>query len=191
MELAGDQPRYISSPEQLEAGAFYCLPHEKRLLAAQLKDIEARRHGLAKDIAQAMEQSSETWHDNAPADVLFGDLKQIDKQEMKLLAASRELIMVSYPSEAVDFVTIGSRVLCDVQGDNFLLDVLGNIPVSSPEIEGIDQGTIAAPLPRSLLGKKEGEVAMAVINGRELAITVVAIDQTAQQADFAAPDTQP
>lgn len=192
MELTGNKPNYISSPEQLKPGAFYCLPHEKRLLSAQLQDIEAYRHNLAKDIAQAMEQSSETWHDNAPADVLFSDLKQIDKKEMKLLAASRELITVAYPTEAVDFVTIGSRVLCDIGGDQFFLDILGNIPVNGPEIENVDQGTIAAPLPRSLLGKKTGEVATADINGRQVTISVVAIDQLAQASAFAQPEqTQP
>lgn len=178
---------YIKSANDLDANAVYALPYETLRLEKQLQAIGLSQGEIAGHISDAMEQSSETWHDNAPADALFGEMFQLDKRHADLVRAARRLIKVSYPTDEVAFATIGSRVLCSIgKGEKFHLDIVGNLPLSEEEEDHdeVERGSISAPMPRALLGVKIGETVAVDLPGRILEVSVANIDQAAQRLAY-------
>lgn len=172
---------FITSPEQIIDGAYYALPYEVDLMERELEAMKLKRGGIALHIEEAMAQSSETWHDNAPADALFGEMGMIDQRESSLRKAKKKLHLLEYPPENLDVVTIGSRALISMGGDEFFMDITGNLPLNMPHEEGVEVGSIAAPMPRAALGVRPGEAAGLKVENRDLAFTVLDLDQTAQR----------
>jgi transcription elongation GreA/GreB family factor len=170
---------YISSVEQLEEGVFYCLPSDVAQLDSELESIAAQRTMLADELTDAMGQSSETWHDNAPADVLYSLQRQLNQREATMRKAARTLRLLPYPEADLDFITVGSRVDCDMAGDRLRLDIVGNLPIHRPYRENdIEVASIAAPISRALLGKRIGETAIAEIGPtRSTSILIFGIEQ--------------
>ena len=171
----------ILSAEQLTEGDFYALPHEVAFMESQVRDIKSKRVILAGHIKDSMEQSSETWHDNAPADALFGELNMLDGRESKLAVAERRLTVVEYPDPDFSLVTIGTRVGCVISGSSFEIDVTGNLPLTLPADGEVETGSIAAPMPRALLGAEQEASVEADINGRIIEIGIMSVDQTTQR----------
>ncbi len=181
---------YVSSPSQLIEHEFYALPHEMRLLEAQLATIRLNRGIIAANIGDTMGESSESWHDNAPAEALFGEMYQLDKREAGLISATKHLTQVPYPNIDIPFATIGSRLTCDISGDIFRLDISGNLPAMAEQIheKDVEKGSISAPLPRALLGSRPLEQVRSIIGGQALEIVVVEVDQDAQQTYYSECD---
>jgi len=177
---------YITSSKDLDPVYTYVLPYESNRLSKQVAEIKQKRGIVSGHIADAMEQSSETWHDNAPAEALFGEMYQLDTRESGLVSASRHLIEVAYPTIVVDFATIGSRVLCGMGGDKFYLDITGNLPLNKDEDDHheVERGSIAAPMPRALLGAKAGSVVEVDMPGRILEVEILEIDQNSQRLEY-------
>ncbi len=175
---------FITSPQQIVEGTFYALPHEIEALSEQMEDILTKRHVLSGHIKDAMEQSSETWHDNAPADALFGEMNALDQKEHKLVVAERNLEPVEYPPLDFDLVTIGSRVGCVIGAEEFEMDITGNLPFSLESYTGVESGSIAAPMPQALLGAIAGSTVVAQVAGRSIEIGVSSVDQAAQRLSF-------
>lgn len=177
---------YIRSAADLDPNAVYALPYETRRLRVQLDEIASKRGIVASHISDAMEQSSETWHDNAPADALFGEMFQLDTRESGLIKAARRLIEVPYPTPEVEFATLGSRVKYEIGGDAYLLDIVGNLPLDSDEDDHdeVDRGSISAPMPQAMLGATPGQSLEVVMPGRSLKIGVIAVDQSAQERAY-------
>lgn len=178
---------YIKSAAEIDPDMYYGLPHEVEAMFAQIEGIRDGRGELAGHIEEAMRQSSETWHDNAPADALFGEMYQLDSKESGLVRASRNLIRIEYPTSEVDFATVGSRVLCSIAGGEFFLDITGNIPLSDlthRDDHDIERGSLAAPMPQSLVGAFAGTTVLAAINEREIEIAVLDINQDAQRIEY-------
>jgi transcription elongation GreA/GreB family factor len=174
---------YIMSSSELQEGFWYALPFEAEQLHLQVGEIKESRSSLSVHISEAMEQSSETWHDNAPADALFGEMRQLDIRQKDLVVAERFLIPVNYPTIIVPFATIGSRVLCSMGGDEFELDIIGDLPISQSGMDDagiIERSSCAAPLARALLGAQANSTVQAEVNDRVIEIDVLAIDQNAQ-----------
>lgn len=172
---------FITSPEQIAPESYYALPHEVVLMRAELDGITLKRSGIAGHIDEAMSQSSETWHDNAPAEALFHEMGLIDRREASLRNAQRRLHVVAYPPIVFRLVTIGSRVICSLGGEEFPMDITGNLPIAMEEQNGVEIGSIEAPIPRAILGLAAGQTAMADIHGRELPVHVLDVDQLAQR----------
>jgi len=177
---------YIRSASELQPNFTYALPYESRRLHEQVQGIRDKRHILSGHISDAMEQSSETWHDNAPADALFGEMYQLDSRESSLAVAARFLIKVPYPTAEIGFVTIGTRVECEMAGEVFKIDITGNAPLSRDEEDHdeVERGSIDAPMPRGLLGALPNTEFVLDINGRTLEIGIVGIDQDAQRLAY-------
>ena len=181
--LMSEFPEYIDSVDGLKDNYFYALPYEAIRLNKQLQEIINKRRSLAGHISEAMEQSSETWHDNAPAEALFGEMYHLDVRESGLVKAARKVIKVPYPRAEVPFATIGSRLLCSMRGDEFQIDVTGNLPLYGDEAdhEEVERGSISASLPRALLGAKRGAIVELSLKTKISMVDVLEIDQTAQQ----------
>lgn len=172
---------YITSPGQIIEGQYYALPHELALAMSQIERLQAKRSHLAGHISEAMQQSSETWHDNAPADALFGEMRIIDNQELGMAVATRRLHLVEYPTPDFPFITIGSRATCSVGGDVFEIDIAGNLPVHYDSNSDVEVGSISAPMPKALLGGEPSKIVEVRIGHRTLQVGILAVDQTSQK----------
>jgi transcription elongation GreA/GreB family factor len=176
---------YITDVSQLEPSVYYALPHEVAELEREVASIRIHRAELSGHISDAMEQSSETWHDNAPADALFGAMRQLDTREVKLAAASRKIVLLAYPTADLEVVTIGSRVLCLQGSEEFFVDIAGNLPLTRAVHDtDIEVATVNAPMTRALLGRAEGETVDYEVGSRRFNIAVLAINQTVQQQSY-------
>jgi len=172
--------RHLISESEITEGYFYALPHEEVMMHRQIDSVKNQRSTLAGNISEAMEQSSETWHDNAPADALFGEMRVLDLHGTKLAVAKRNLVIVHYPEPDFNLVTIGSRVGCLMLGDEFQMDITGNLPITLDPGEDIEAGSIDAPMPRALLGAALNSTVGVTINKKEFEVSVISLDQTAQ-----------
>lgn len=179
----------IFSREQLIEAEYYGLPHEVALLREQIEGVDEKLRQIAPHITDAMEQSSETWHDNAPADALFGEVRILDERRGKLIAAKRKLHVVEYPEPDFAKVAIGTRALCEIMGDAFEIDVVGNLPIFHPDDGDVETGSVDAPMPRSLLGAEEGHIVAATIGERVVEISVLGVDQRAQRAFYTSSES--
>ncbi|MBP6961923.1 GreA/GreB family elongation factor [Candidatus Saccharibacteria bacterium] len=175
--------QHITSASQITEGTFYCLPHEEVLMHEQIGHVKNKRGVLAGDITEAMEQSSETWHDNAPADALFGEMRVLDLHGTKLAVAKRNLVIVRYPEPDFNQITIGSRVGCIMLGEEFEMDITGNLPIALKSDGDVEKSSIDAPITQALLGALVNSVVEFTVDGRDIEVIVSTLNQTAQH-DF-------
>lgn len=171
----------------IQDGYRFALPYEIRRAKEQVESIQSLQNNVSKHISEAMEQSSETWHDNAPADALFAEMFLLDTKESGLVQAQKHLVEVSYPAPDIKYVAIGSRVLILEHGDESYIDITGNLPLSNDvtDHDGVERGSVAAPMPQALLGAlPESIVTVDVAGGRSFEVRVLEIDQDAQQIAY-------
>lgn len=179
------EPNLIRSLEDINEGVDYLLPHEVNMLARQLEDteIELRRLGELKN--EAMHQSSETWHDNAPADAIRHEAQVFLKKRSRLSQILTNRSVLDYPTPSTPFATIGSRVTLSLNGSEpFEIYIVGVQPGEDGNGE-LDVCSYRAPLAKAVIGKVNGEITTADINGRIVNLQVINVDQNAQCQDSA------
>lgn len=183
---SSDVQKYLLSPSQIVEGGFYALPHEIAFLRKATEQVLGRKQSVADVIGESMDQSSETFHDNAPAEAVHGELYALDHRHLALSVAERNLTLFDYPEPGFELATLGSRVGCLILGDHFQLDITGNLPITLEPDGDVETGSVSAPMPQSLLGHGVGETAEATIHDRVIEITITDIDQLAQAKFYSA-----
>ncbi len=170
---------YIVSAKDIVEGGVYCMEFEVPLIEARMESVGLAIQDVAVDISAAMDQSSETWHDNAPADAAFAHLNKLDQDKHRLTIAQRRLVQLPYPTPDMGIVTVGSLITCEMKDDEFGLLIVGNAPVHHPhDYEGNDIASLVAPIPRALLGLEVGDETNFTVGDRVQSVAVRAIDQT-------------
>ena len=123
-------------------------------LHIQLKEKEKQLNEASKLIGEATDQSSETWHDNAPFDVAVEKTKLLDKQYKILCEKIKNAMVVEPQNKNYDRVIFWTKVKIAI---NF------NAPkiITISWISNLQEGkiSVASPLAQALLWKKEWEVA--------------------------------
>jgi len=184
-EISTSTPHIISSVEQLHEGVTYLLPHELIRVQDLLAKTEAELKVLAEQRFEAMHQSSETWHDNAPAEAIKHTGEVPGRRRDKLDKMLRSQFILDYPSKEIPFATIGSRVLIKVgQTEPFTIDIVGAQTESTDSNPDIEESTYRSPLAIAIIGKSVGETPLATIGDRTLEVTILGIDQEAQQLEY-------
>lgn len=162
----------------LNQGKTPVLPFESALLQeklALLTEEQARRGRLMQE---AMSQSSETWHDNAPADALAAQSRTATEQVAGIKQTVDAAIEVSYPSEVERVVTLGSLVFVRFgQGDACPVFISGSVRDVSDikEISVPDDSevvTLQSPLGRAMLDTREGQLVSYEVRGRDMTVEV-------------------
>ncbi len=174
------EPNLIRSLEDINDNFDYILPHEVDVLTRQLEDteLELRRLGELKN--EAMHQSSETWHDNAPADAIRHEAQTFLKKRSRLSQILTNRFVLDYPTKEIPYATIGSRVTLSLNGsDPFQIDIVG-IQTGEDAGRELDVCSYRAPLAKAVIGKINGEFSEADINGRIVNVQVIKVDQNAQ-----------
>ena len=137
--------------------AFYILPEDKASAEARIVELEQEIRAMGPDFYEALNQSSETWHDNAPFDALrekqSGFVAELESLLQVLHRAS-----VFQPSEQ-DMVQIGSFVtLRDEQSAVQRYHIAGNwTPDAGKKRQGYITISCQTPVAQLLLGKQVGD----------------------------------
>lgn len=149
--------------EILSKGLIPLLDLEKASIVRQLEDMSVTQAELGRLLGDAMQQSSETWHDNAPADAVNQESRALEGRAKSLLTILRNSIDISAPSNAETAITVGSHVVVQFDGDDqdthfFLSGAVRDLelPEALSECEVV---TVSSPIGSTLLGKSAGETA--------------------------------
>lgn len=161
------------------------LPHEIFMLKEKLGSFATEQMRNADLKREAMEQSSETWHDNAPMDAANSAQVALNSRVQPFLHLWMNHLVVDYVPQDTPAVWLGSRARISMGTDEFSVDIVGMQGLYVPR--GIDDPEVVsyfAPLGQSLLSLKVGDVGSYAVRGSLLEVTVLDIDQLAIQEDF-------
>jgi transcription elongation GreA/GreB family factor len=155
--------------------SYYILEEDKALARKRIEEIEREILELGPAFHEALNQTSETWHDNAPFDALR-ERQAVLVAELQTLKETLSKSAPAAPKTTVDRVGIGSRVKLshDTKKSHHHYFLAGHWTFRLGEF--IDNHMVIScqsPLGSSLLGKKIGE-SIRLPNKQQL--TIAAID---------------
>jgi transcription elongation GreA/GreB family factor len=145
------------------------LDDDKAFARARIAELEKEILGLGPEFYEVFNQSSETWHDNAPFDALRDRQSLLDAELQQLRRLLRSSA-ISAPKVKRGTVGIGSRVLLST-GAQYV--IAGNwTPYAGQKRNGELIVSCTTPVALALLGKRIGaSVAFGRISGSITAIT--------------------
>lgn len=147
-------PMPQNSPAQ-----FHILEEDKALARQRIEEIEREILELGPAFHDALNQTSETWHDNAPFDALR-EKQAVLVAELQTLKETLSKATPTAPTKETNHVSIGSRVKLhhDAKKSHHHYFLAGHWTFRLGEF--IDDHMVIScqsPLGASLLGKKIGE----------------------------------
>jgi transcription elongation GreA/GreB family factor len=179
--------RHEQMLETLGTGGMPILPFERELAEEDFQTHVDEQHSLSKTLGEAMSQSSETWHDNAPADAVATASIALYERAVKTAEVVHKGVIFDYPEADESRVTLGSLVgyfFGSAAGPEDFVYLTGRtrrlpdpitkamglvLDVPSADVE---VATINSPLAISMLGKVVGERFDYAPNGKSVAITI-------------------
>lgn len=182
-ELQFDESRNQLIDSIIAKGMKPILPFESELLIQKFEKHKLEQSNLGRELGKAMSESSETWHDNAPAEAISSLAHILVNQANATIKSLRDAKELSYPELNESEVTLGSIVsLHYTQSDkfvNYLLTgiVLENNPDNLELSENTELITIQSPLGLGLIGKKLGDIIELEVGPRKFEILISEIIQ--------------
>ena len=177
--------KLVLSADQILEGKEYLLPHELELARDELTIIEEKVRIYGENMHEAMSQSSETWHDNAPADAIRHEAQVVMQRRGAVEKLLTRAVRLEYPPTDFERVTVGSRVRVQIDDNPASdIDIVGAQFASREEDGDVLVCTLRAPLVNPILGKRIGDVTTTKINGKNVVITVLGLDQTSQRKTY-------
>jgi len=128
-------------------------------------------------MGEAMEQSSETFHDNAPQEVIMAEAVVLVKRAEPVIKTLGTCRVVYYPEAGCDYITLGSTARVSLNEEEFTVRVVGASWLYPDYHDNIDRMSYIAPLAQALLGKKEGEDIKKEINEKIMEVKILHIKQ--------------
>ena len=155
----------------LEAGKTPVLPFEYEQLSEQLARYGTDQLQLGRLLGDAMEQSSETWHDNSPAEAAHYEANLLNKKAEQVISGLGAAALIDYPNSADDKVTLGSLVGIRYQDDDeefrmLLTGFCRKADVKTDERHDYEVITIKSPVGSALIGKMVGQQIEYLANNR-------------------------
>lgn len=134
------------------------LDEDKDWARARIAELEAAIMALGPEFYDAFNQTSETWHDNAPFEIVRDRQTMLDTERQHLNGILKRSL-VSVPKQRKGRVGIGSIVtLRNSKGQLKTFKIAGDwTPHASKVIDGAMIVSCQAPIAQALLGKKVGE----------------------------------
>ena len=135
------------------------LDEDKTWARERVAELEQQIQALGPEFYDVFNQSSETWHDNAPFDALRDRQSVLDAELQRLRSVLRNSLP-SVPKQKKGTVGIGSSVeLIQKGGNGKKYYVAGDwTPHAGQEVDGIIKISTQSPLAQQLLGKKPGDM---------------------------------
>lgn len=133
------------------------LEEDKQWARARIDELEKQIQDLGPEFYDVFNQSSETYHDNAPFDALRDRQSVLDAERQQLRTLLRKSA-VRVPKLRKDIVGIGSIVeVHDKKGKHHTYRIAGNWTYRAGKvIAGARVVSIETPLAQALIGKKVG-----------------------------------
>lgn len=149
-----------------------------KFLQIDLDDLKQKREAIeveirqiGQDMSEANNQSSETWHDNAPLDVAQREFEKLLKRREEIDCIIRNAIVVEVDDNAGLQVNIGSEVtFVDNDGRERLVRIGSHTPQ-----EGSGTISYLAPISVLLMEAYVGDIVDGKILGREVEFQVTKI----------------
>lgn len=133
------------------------LEEDKRWARDRIAELDDEIQGLGPEFYDVFNQSSETWHDNAPFDALRDRQSVLDAERQQLRTILRESVP-SLPKQKRTEVGIGSIVTLDNSKQYF---IAGDwTPFAGQMKDGALVVSRNTPLAAALLGRKKGETVL-------------------------------
>lgn len=179
--MAHKLPNKTQLKKSIREGAIYLLPCEVSGIKNKLTELGVTQKILGQHLGEAMTQSSETDHDNAPADAI--------NHESRILTARAELIIktlnaskiIDYPKNA-NAAHIGTVVRVEYpQSDDtehvFLTGYSRDIDETGLILpEDVSVVTASSPLGFALLESKPGATVSYKVHDRDFSVAIAEID---------------
>jgi len=171
----------------IEQSRVPILPFELTLAKNALKVHVEKQSDLSAKMRDAMNQSSETWHDNAPAEVIANDSRNLAKIAEKTINILGNADVFDYEANPEEGVTLGSLV--DVRYGNSpdvtSLVLTGVSRELTPDLaENINNDkkvnvvTLSSPIGKAIFGKSIGQKASFTVGGEStITLTIESIKQ--------------
>ena len=157
------------------------LDYELELLKSLFKEYITKQQILSRQLKEAMDQSSETWHDNAPAEVIIKESKILSKTAEDLATFLANTTV--YDSEIhLQEATLGSYCKIQYVDDDEVIwvHIVGSslaysdrISKDSSEEININIASIHSPLAKALIGKCADENKVLFVNNIEVKILLI------------------
>lgn len=130
----------------------HILAEDKQWLEARIRELEQTIQDLGPDFYDVFNQSSETWHDNAPFEALR-DKQSVLFSELSALKRVRAHAVLGLPKKKPGVVNIGSVVI--IKGKKIF--VAGSwTPRAGTKKDEATIVSAESPLAQAILGKKPG-----------------------------------
>jgi len=166
----------------LRRGKLPLLPFELETLRERMQGYINDQQRLGRLLGEAMDQSSETFHDNAPADAIEDEANILVAQVRRVQEAIRNAVELPYPDAAYNKVTLGTLVdVAYSNGDSELIYLTGHAREIDAARLGLPEDTmivtLVSPVGESLLGMKADGQTEYVVAGRKHMIELRTIFQ--------------
>lgn len=168
--------------EAIKSGRNPVMEYELDSLNQKFSFYVQEQKKLAKQLQEAMSQSSETWHDNGPAEVIIAEseiLSQSAEQLSEFIAKSF-IISGEAPRGQISLGSVCKVLYVDEEEE--VICIAGVTSVIPDEVKNvfadIQAVSVKSPMALHLLGKTKGNrVSFSISSGaRSLAQNVVIID---------------
>ena len=159
------------------------LPFELDFAKNALAGHIEKQADLGRQMGEAMQQSSETWHDNAPAEAISNESKTLASSAEKTMQVINDGQIFEYDASS-EVISLGSMVSVTYGNDTeivklFVTGVVRELPLSLQEKydgQDVDCVTISSPVGKAIFDKKVGDVVNAAVgNGRQIKLTIVSV----------------
>ena len=143
----------------IQQSQLYVLDEDKKWALQRIQQLDQEIVSLGPEFNEVLNQSSETWHDNAPFDALR-DKQAALASELQQIKYVLNNTAPSIPSQVKSRIGIGARVTVYNKDLNKaeLFFIAGDWTARSGEIiDGAKVISAKAPLARALIGKTTGE----------------------------------
>jgi len=148
------------------------LEEDKQAARNRIEELEAEILALGPEFYEVFNQTSETWHDNAPFEAVR-DRQSLLAAEMAQLKSILANSLPSIPAQKQGIVGIGSTVtVSNHKHKEILYRIAGDwTPHAGRVHDGVTTISRQSPLAVALLGKKAGDTV-----DFKTPLTVVAVD---------------
>jgi transcription elongation GreA/GreB family factor len=151
--------------------SFYILEEDRKLAQARIIELERQIQELGPEFHVVLNQSTETWHDNAPFDALR-EKQALLAAELQKLKEVLQKASLAPPHKQKGIVGIGSRITIKLKGkiQKYLLTGHWSYRIGK-EIDKALVISCQSPLGQAVLGKQLNESGVLAHNGTQLTIT--------------------
>jgi transcription elongation GreA/GreB family factor len=141
------------------ASELIILDADRQWAMARITELDEAIQALGPEFYDVFNQSSETWHDNAPFDALRDRQSLLDAERQQLRRVLRES-MPSVPKQPRGKAGIGSIVtLRNKKGVEHMYKIAGDwTPHAGQRQGGMVVISAQSPLANQLLGRRPGDV---------------------------------